>query len=60
MTTQFSPRELVLRVQAILRRAAAPGTDATAAAAGHGAGASAEAPQVTADGTSYSTAARMS
>ncbi|HET7799415.1 MAG TPA: response regulator transcription factor [Humibacillus xanthopallidus] len=38
VTKPFSPRELVLRVQAILRRAAAPGPDGPPDATGAGAG----------------------
>jgi DNA-binding response OmpR family regulator len=58
VTKPFSPRELVLRVQAILRRAAPPGSealsDATGAGAQHGTGHGTEAgaarSQVSADG----------
>jgi DNA-binding response OmpR family regulator len=50
VTKPFSPRELVLRVQAILRRADAPGTEAVTDAGSHGVGASSKAPRVTVDG----------
>jgi DNA-binding response OmpR family regulator len=50
VTKPFSPRELVLRVQAVLRRATAGGADSASEAAGQGVGAGGEAPQVSADG----------
>ena len=50
VTKPFSPRELVLRVQAVLRRASAPGADASPGAAGRGDGESAQAQDVSADG----------
>jgi DNA-binding response OmpR family regulator len=50
VTKPFSPRELVLRVQAVLRRATAGGADSASEAGGQGLGAGGEAPPVSADG----------
>ena len=50
VTKPFSPRELVLRVHAVLRRATAPSTNASVHTAGHEAGPHADVAGVRADG----------